>query len=129
MKLEDTFSRADYDTMLQNNGRDSSDASDLRMNAQRFCFNIAIKGRVHPPVNNLSAITVKSQPLNLSYAVNIYTKSQVTERQQVGGSNPLRQLVLFPFAWAFAGITLPFQLLEQWGSLKQILKSRSKQRK
>ncbi|MBR5494282.1 MAG: hypothetical protein IKV71_01370, partial [Psychrobacter sp.] len=46
-KLKDEFQRSDYQFFLQNNGRDCTSASDLRINAQRFCFSVPVKGAIY----------------------------------------------------------------------------------
>ena len=111
-KLKDEFQRSDYQFFLQNNGRDCTSASDLRINAQRFCFSVPVKGAIYPQVSNLSLIQSNYRALSKPYMVSFYTQNQ---QQQVSrsGANTAQKLVLLPFALAFDVITFPFQLLEQ----------------
>ena len=114
-KLKDEFKRADYQYFLQHGGVECTTDSDLRINAQRFCFTVPIKGGVYPQVSNLSLIQSKYQPLTKPYAVTIYTQStqeQVQQSRQHGRSGA-EKLVLLPFALAFDVVTFPLQLLGQ----------------
>lgn len=110
-KLKDEFQRSDYQFFLQNGGTDCTSASDTRINAQRFCFKVPIKGAIYPQVSNLSMIQAKYKALSKPYAVTIYTQGQTTQTQRSGG-NAAQKLVLLPFALAFDVVTLPFQILE-----------------
>lgn len=51
-KLKDEFKRSDYQYFLQHGGVECTTDSDLRINAQRFCFTVPIKGGVYPQVSN-----------------------------------------------------------------------------
>ena len=111
-KLKDEFQRSDYQFFLQNNGRDCTSVSDQRINAQRFCFSVPVKGAIYPQVSNLSLLQSNYRALSKPYMVSFYTQNQ---QQQVSrnGANTAQKLVLLPFALAFDVITFPFQLLEQ----------------
>lgn len=111
VKLKDEFKRSDYQFFLQNNGRDCTSASDERINAQRFCFSVPVKGAIYPQVNNLSLIQSNYRALTKPYTVSFYTQ---TEQDQVNrsGANTAQKLVLLPFALAFDVITFPLQLLD-----------------
>lgn len=110
-KLRDEFKRSDYQFFLQNGGKECTNASDERIGAQRFCFNVPIKGGVYPAVSNLSLIQSKYNALTKPYPVVIYTQynSQKTTRSD---KNAGEKLVLLPFALAFDVVTFPFQLLD-----------------
>ena len=110
-KLKDEFKRADYQFFLQNGGQDCTTASDQRITAQRFCFNVPVKGAIYPQVNNLSLIQSKYRPLSKPYTVSFYTQTQQSEVSPSGKSGA-QKLVLLPFALAFDVITLPFQLFD-----------------
>ena len=111
-KLKDEFKRSDYQFFLQNNGKECTSASDQRINAQRFCFSVPVKGAIYPQVSNLSLIQSNYRALSKPYMVSFHTQNQ---QQQVSrsGANTAQKLVLLPFALAFDVITFPFQLLEQ----------------
>lgn len=111
-KLKDEFKRADYQFFLQNNGKECTSASDQRINAQRFCFSVPVKGAIYPPVSNLSLIQSNYRPLTKPYMVSFYTQTQQNQVTR-SGANSAQKLVLLPFALAFDVITFPFQLLEQ----------------
>lgn len=110
-KLKDEFARSDYQFFLQNNGKECTSASDQRINAQRFCFNVPVKGTIYPQVSNLSLIQSNYRALTKPYTVNFYTQTQqdVVTRS---GPNSVQKLVLLPFALAFDVITFPLQLLD-----------------
>lgn len=110
-KLKDEFKRSDYQFFLQNNGRDCTSASDQRINAQRFCFNVPVKGAIYPQVSNLSIIQSNYRALTKPYMVKFYTQSQQNQVHR-SGANAVQKLVLLPFALAFDVVTFPFQLLE-----------------
>lgn len=110
-KLKDEFGRADYQFFLQNGGQDCTSASDLRINAQRFCFDVPVKGAIYPPVSNLSLIQSKYRPLSKPYTVTFYGQTQQTQSSRTG-ANSAEKLILLPFALAFDVVTLPFQLLD-----------------
>jgi len=107
-KLKDEFKRSDYQFFLQNGGKECTDASDQRIDAQRFCFTVPIKGAVYPAVSNLSLIQSKYSALSKPYPVTIYTQSQTAARS---GNNAAEKLVLLPFALAFDVVTFPIQLI------------------
>ena len=109
-KLKDEFARADYQFFLQNGGEDCTSASDQRIGAQRFCFDVPVKGAIYPQVSNLSLIQSKYRPLSKPYNVTFYGQSQQTQTTS-SGANTGQKLVLLPFALAFDVVTLPFQLL------------------
>lgn len=106
-RLKSYFKSTDYDFMLQNQGRECSTQSDMRMNAQRFCFEIAIEGGVYPAVSNLSLIQSKYRALSKPYQVSIYTNQTTSHTQD----NTVAKLVALPFAIAFDVVTLPVQIL------------------
>ncbi len=111
-RLKDDLKKSDVDFIIRNRGKDCSQQSDEKMNAQKFCFNIDIQGGVYPAVNNLALIQSKFKHLSKPYSVSIYTS--VTEEKKVtsnGVKNPVTKLVLLPFALAFDVITLPLQLV------------------
>ena len=111
-KLKDEFKRSDYQFFLQNNGKECTSASDLRINAQRFCFSVPVKGAIYPQVSNLSLIQSNYRPLTKPYMVSFYTQTQQNQVTR-SGANSAQKLVLLPFALAFDVITFPFQLLDQ----------------
>ena len=111
-KLKDEFKRSDYQFFLQNNGKECTSASDQRINAQRFCFSVPVKGAIYPQVSNLSLIQSNYRPLTKPYTVSFYTQSQQNQVSR-SGANTAQKLVLLPFALAFDVVTFPFQLLEQ----------------
>lgn len=110
-KLKDEFKRSDYQFFLQNNGRECTSASDQRINAQRFCFSVPVKGAIYPQVSNLNLIQSNYRPLTKPYTVSFYTQTQQNQANR-SGANAAQKLVLLPFALAFDVITLPFQLLD-----------------
>ncbi|MDE0492019.1 hypothetical protein NK638_10925 [Psychrobacter sp. A3] len=111
-KLKDEFQRSDYQFFLQNNGRDCTTTSDQRIDAQRFCFSVPVKGAIYPQVSNLRLIQSNYRSLTKPYTVSFYTQ---TEHEQVTrrGPNSAQKLVLLPFALAFDVVTLPLQILEK----------------
>ena len=111
-KLKDEFKRSDYQFFLQNNGKECTSASDQRINAQRFCFSVPVKGAIYPQVSNLSLIQSNYRPLTKPYMVSFYTQTQQNQVTR-SGANSAQKLVLLPFALAFDVITFPFLLLEQ----------------
>lgn len=110
-KLKDEFKRSDYQFFLQNGGQDCTSASDQRINAQRFCFTVPVKGAIYPQVTNLSMIQSKYQALTKPYTVTFYGQSQQSEITRSGKSGA-EKLILLPFAVAFDVITFPVQLLD-----------------
>lgn len=110
-KLKDEFKRSDYQFFLQNNGKECTSDSDQRINAQRFCFSVPVKGAIYPQVSNLSMIQSNYRALSKPYTVSFYTQSQQNQVSR-RGANTAQKLVLLPFALAFDVVTFPFQLLE-----------------
>lgn len=110
-KLKDEFARSDYQFFLQNGGKDCTSASDTRINAQRFCFTVPVKGAIYPQVSNLSMIQSQYRPLSKPYTVTFYGQSQQT-RTTNSGTSAAGKLVLLPFALAFDVVTLPIQILD-----------------
>ncbi len=110
-KLKDEFDRSDYQFFLQNGGKECSSASDIRINAQRFCFTVPVKGAIYPQVSNLSMIQSKYRPLSKPYTVTFYGQSQQTQTTN-SGTTAAGKLVLLPFALAFDVVTFPIQLLD-----------------
>ena len=110
-KLKDEFKRSDYQFFLQNNGKECTSASDQRINAQRFCFSVPVKGAIYPQVSNLSIIQSNYHALTKPYMVTFYTQTQQNQVNR-SGANTAQKLVLLPFALAFDVVTFPFQLLE-----------------
>lgn len=110
-KLKDEFERTDYQFFLQNNGRECTSASDQRIGAQRFCFNVPVKGAIYPQVSNLSLIQSNYRALTKPYTVSFYTQTQQKNTNR-HGPNSAQKLVLLPFALAFDVVTFPLQLLD-----------------
>ncbi|WP_370463013.1 hypothetical protein [Psychrobacter sp. NG25] len=110
-KLKDEFKRSDYQFFLQNSGKECTSASDQRINAQRFCFSVPVKGAIYPQVSNLSMIQSNYRPLSKPYMVSFYSKTMQSHVSS-SGANTAQKLVLLPFALAFDVVTFPFQLLE-----------------
>ena len=110
-KLKDEFNRSDYQFFLQNGGQDCTSASDSRINAQRFCFVVPVKGAIYPQVSNISMIQSKYRPLSKPYTVTFNGKAQQTQVNR-SGANSAEKLVLLPFALAFDVVTFPLQLLD-----------------
>lgn len=110
-KLKSSFTQADYDMVLRNKGQECSTASDMRMNAQRFCFSVPLQGGVYPAVSNLALIQSKFKPLSHPYQVSIYTTNSQAVTTSSGNNNTASKLVLLPFALAFDVVTLPVQIL------------------
>ena len=111
-KLKDEFARSDYQFFLQNGGQDCTSASDTRIGAQRFCFDVPVKGAIYPQVSNLSMIQAQYRALSKPYTVTFYGQTQQTQMTSGGGANTAQKLVLLPFALAFDVITFPIQLLD-----------------
>lgn len=110
-KLKDEFSRTDYQFFLQNGGQDCTSVSDTRINAQRFCFTVPVKGAIYPQVSNLSMIQSQYRALSKPYTVTFYGQTQQTQVNS-GGTSTAGKLVLLPFALAFDVVTFPIQLLD-----------------
>ena len=109
-KLKDEFARSDYQFFLQNDGQDCTSASDLRINAQRFCFDVPVQGAIYPQVSNISLIQSQYKALSKPYTVTFYGQTQQTQTTS-SGANTGQKLVLLPFALAFDVVTLPLQIL------------------
>jgi len=92
-------------------GKECTSASDQRINAQRFCFSVPVKGAIYPQVSNLSMIQSNYRPLSKPYMVSFYSKTTQSHVSS-SGANTAQKLVLLPFALAFDVVTFPFQLLE-----------------
>lgn len=110
-KLKDDYTRNDINFMLTHGGQECSTASDLRINAQRFCFKTNLQGGIYPAVSNLNMVQSKFRPLSHPYHVTINTKVSEQTTNYNSGTNPLAKLVLLPFALAFDVVTLPVQIL------------------
>nr|WP_317199935.1 hypothetical protein [uncultured Psychrobacter sp.] len=110
-KLKDEFARSDYQFFLQNGGQDCTSASDTRINAQRFCFTVPVKGAIYPQVSNLSMIQSQYRALSKPYTVTFYGQTKQTQVNS-GGTSTAGKLVLLPFALAFDVVTFPIQLLD-----------------
>lgn len=108
VKFQNNFSKQELDFFIQNNGTECSTESDKRMDAQRFCFEIKIKGVVFPAAKNLATL----KPLSKPYDVSIYTYQNET-RKNKDGLNPLQKVALFPFAVVIDVVSLPFQAAEK----------------
>lgn len=110
-KLKDEFDRADYQFFLQNGGQECTSASDARINAQRFCFTVPVKGAIYPQVSNMSMIQSQYRALSKPYTVTFTTQTTQNQMHR-SGPNSAQKLVLLPFALAFDVVTFPIQLLE-----------------
>lgn len=103
-RIKSDFSKADIDFFLQNNVRECTHDSEIRMNVQSFCFDIPLAGAIYPAVSNQGSL----RPLSKPYPIEVYTKVEQTQQHpnKVG-----KKIALFPFAVAFDVITLPFQAI------------------
>lgn len=110
-RLKEEYSRSDIDFMLSHGAQECSTASDLRMNAQRFCFKTPLQGGVYPAVSNLNMIQSKFRPLSHPYHITINTQVNEQNTTYTSGTNPIAKLVMLPFALAFDVVTLPVQIL------------------
>lgn len=108
VKLKQDISKNDLQFFIENGAKECSTASDERMQAQRFCFDIQLVGMVYPVANNLQSLQALSKP----YQVTIYTQQQQRASTK-SGMNPLEKLALFPFAVAIDVVSLPFQAAEK----------------
>ncbi|MBI0396358.1 hypothetical protein [Acinetobacter bereziniae] len=108
IKLSEDVTKQDREFFIENGAEECTTSSDLRLKAQRFCFNIALSGRIYPPASNIASLKALSKP----YQVSIYTTEQVTDYSKAG-SKTADKLVLFPFAVAFDVVTLPFQAIHK----------------
>lgn len=109
-KLKEEFSKRDYQYFLQNGGEDCTTSSDTRINAQRFCFDVPVRGAIYPAVSNLNVIRANYRPLSKPYTVSFYTNQKEVSTR---GKNTADKLILLPFALAFDVVTLPLQILEK----------------
>ncbi len=109
-KLKDDIKRNDLQFFLQNDAKECTTASDEKIGAQRFCFEINIKGAVYPQVSNYDLVRSQFSPLTRPYSVSIYTNQTTTETSGSGTSSA-EKLVLLPFALAFDVVTMPLQIL------------------
>jgi len=78
------------------------------MQAQRFCFDLKLKGVVYPAANNLTSL----KPLSKAYQVTIYTNKEESYKSK-SSLNPFEKLVLLPFAVAIDVVSLPFQAADK----------------
>ena len=108
IKLKEDISKKDLEFFIENGAKECSTVSDERMQAQRFCFDIALAGVVYPAANNLNSL----KPLSKPYQVSIYSY-QEESYQSKSSLNPFEKLVLLPFAVAIDVISLPFQAAEK----------------
>lgn len=106
VKLSDDISKADLNFFIQNGAEECTNASDKRMQAQRFCFNLNLAGMVYPQAKNNQSFKALSKP----YQVNIFTIQEQKDYSKAS-SKATEKLVLFPFAVAFDVVTLPFQAI------------------
>lgn len=108
VKLSEDVTKQDREFFIENGAEECTTSSDHRLKAQRFCFNIALTGRVYPPASNLASLKALSKP----YQISIYTTEEVKDYSKAG-SKTADKLVLFPFAVAFDVVTLPFQAIHK----------------
>jgi hypothetical protein len=108
VKLSEDVTKQDREFFIENGAEECTTSSDQRLKAQRFCFNIALSGRVYPPASNLASLKALSKP----YQVSIYTTEEVKNYSNTG-SKTADKLMLFPFAVAFDVVTLPFQAVHK----------------
>lgn len=107
-RLQDEFKRSDMQFFIQNGAKECKSESDTRMNAQRFCFDVPLKGSVYPQVSNFDLVRSQLRPLTRPYSVSIYTNTQTTTN---GGCTGAEKLVLLPFALALDAAMLPVWVL------------------
>lgn len=107
-RLQDEFKRSDMQFFIQNGAKECTSESDSRMNAQRFCFDVPLKGAVYPQVSNFDLVRSQLRPLTRPYSVSIYTNTQTTTNSGCTGAE---KLVLLPFALALDAVTLPVWVL------------------
>ena len=108
VKLKEDLTKKDLEYFIEHGAKECSTASDTRMQAQRFCFSLALTGVVYPVANNLASL----QALSKAYQVSIYTNKK-TSYTSKSGMNPLEKLVLLPFAVAIDVVSLPFQAADK----------------
>ena len=108
VKLKEDLSKKDLEFFIENGAKECSSSSDERMQAQRFCFDLKLKGVVYPAANNLTSL----KPLSKAYQVTIYTNKEESYKSK-SGLNPLEKLVLLPFAVAIDVVSLPFQAADK----------------
>lgn len=109
-RLKQDLQYQDLQFLLQNKASECSNASDTRMNAQRFCFQIAVQGEVYPQVSNFDLLRSKFTPLTRPYSVSIYTQAS-SRADGKAGALAAGKLLLLPLAVAFDVVTLPVQAL------------------
>lgn len=107
VKLVEDIRKEDRAFFIQNGATECSSSSDLRLGSQRFCFNIPLAGMIYPTVNNLEQLSRFKKP----YTISIQTTQLISD--QKNKDNPMRKLVLFPFAVAFDIMTLPIQIADK----------------
>jgi len=112
VKLQQDISKVDLEFFIQNGAEECTTASDKRMEAQRFCFNLQLAGVVYPVANNMNSLQSSMKSLSKPYSVTIYTTESQTHSRETAKSG-LQKLVLFPFAVAIDVITLPFQAAQK----------------
>ncbi|MCU4339026.1 YidX family protein [Acinetobacter dispersus] len=108
VKLKEDLSKKDLEFFIENGAKECSSSSDERMQAQRFCFDLKLKGVVYPAANNLTSL----KPLSKAYQVTIYTNKEESYKTK-SGLNPFEKLVLLPFAVAIDVVSLPFQAADK----------------
>ncbi|NIE97638.1 hypothetical protein F3J02_14325 [Acinetobacter sp. Tr-809] len=108
VKLKEDLSKKDLEFFIENGAKECSSSSDERMHAQRFCFDLKLKGVVYPTANNLTSL----KPLSKAYQVTIYTNKEESYKSK-SGLNPFEKLVLLPFAVAIDVVSLPFQAADK----------------
>ncbi|MGA6135150.1 hypothetical protein ACPER7_02460 [Acinetobacter dispersus] len=108
VKLKEDLSKKDLEFFIENGAKECSSSSDERMQAQRFCFDLKLKGVVYPTANNLTSL----KPLSKAYQVTIYTNKEESYKSK-SGLNPFEKLVLLPFAVAIDVVSLPFQAADK----------------
>lgn len=106
VKLSEDVTKSDRQFFIENGAKECTTSSDIRLKAQRFCFDLQLSGVVYPAAKNSSSFKALSKP----YHVNIYTRQQVKEYSKTP-SKVTEKLMLFPFAIAFDVVTLPVQAL------------------
>jgi len=105
VKLSEDVSKKDREFFIENGAKECTSSSDQRLNSQRFCFTIPLKGLVYPIVTNRNTL----KPLSKPYTVSIYT----TREEKSTPQGQPEKLFLFPFAVAFDVVTLPFQAISK----------------
>lgn len=109
VEVKEGIGRNDIQFFLQNGGTECTTASDTRMGAARYCFDINIQGGVYPQVSNYDLVRSQFRPLTRPYSVSVYT--QTTNQSMNRNRTGAEKLVLLPLALAFDVVTLPVQVL------------------